>query len=350
MNGPIRTLAIKTAAAVGVAGGILLGAWVVWQLMDAILVVFTGVLIAIFLSAVSGAVGSRVHVSYPVSVGLVITAILALLVGLSFAYGPDLVRQTEQFATEVPRLARELGGRLSQETWGHWLVSGSQSGGNLMTGFTSRFSAVSLFSSVSGALAAALIAVAIGCYLAFDFRLYRRTLLRLAPLRAGDSTRTLIEMLSHDLRSWLVGRAVSMGIVAVMTVAGLLVLGVPMAVLLGLIAGLLAFVPYIGPIVSVIPAAILAFQQGGRMVLYVFALYLAIQLVESNLITPLVQKRAVRLPPALVLGWQFFAGILGGVPALIVATPLLVTVVASVRVLYLGESDGAGRDDSAEAA
>lgn len=123
--------------------------------------------------------------------------------------------------------------------------------------------------------------------------------------------------------------------VGTMTTVGLWLLGMPLATLLGLIAGILAFVPFFGPIISGILAVLLAFTEGPQDALYVAILFLVIQQVEGNILMPLLQRWAVKLPPILGLLSVVVFGILFGVAGVLLATPLMVVSMVLVRKLYV---------------
>lgn len=136
-----------------------------------------------------------------------------------------------------------------------------------------------------------------------------------------------------------------MAVIGVLTGFALWMIGVPLALMLGLLAGVLNFVPYIGPLLSFVPAALLALMQAPPLVVWVLALYVAIQALESYLVTPLVAQRSVSLPPALTITAQVLLGVVFGWLGLLLATPLTAVVLVLVQMLYLedvlGEEAGA---------
>lgn len=134
---------------------------------------------------------------------------------------------------------------------------------------------------------------------------------------------------------WLAGRAASMTVVGVLTWLTLWALGIPAPLILGFFAGLLSFIPNLGPILSIVPALLVALTVGPWYVLYVVLVYLGVQAVESNLITPLIQQEAVTVPPALLIVFQVSMGVLAGIWGMIVATPLLVVIMLLVQGLYV---------------
>jgi predicted PurR-regulated permease PerM len=145
----------------------------------------------------------------------------------------------------------------------------------------------------------------------------------------------VLDDLGHILRRWLLGRLLSMAVVGVMTWIGLALLGIRLALSLAVLAATLAFVPYIGPVLALLPAALLGLLQGPAMAGYVVALYLGVQLVESYLITPLIQRSTVALPPGLILATQVLMGALTGGLGVVLATPMLAALVVLTNRVYV---------------
>jgi predicted PurR-regulated permease PerM len=131
------------------------------------------------------------------------------------------------------------------------------------------------------------------------------------------------------------GQLVTMASVGILIGIGLTFLGVPLAGTLGLIAAVLSFIPSLGPLISVIPAIMLGLTISPSMGLWVCLLYLGVQILEANVITPLVQRKAISLPPAFVLGSELLMGLLLGGAGLAFATPLVAVVLVLVNMLYI---------------
>jgi len=175
------------------------------------------------------------------------------------------------------------------------------------------------------------------------------------PLPARPRAREVLAELKRTLGWWLLGRLCSMLVIGTATGVGLRLLGVPLALTLGLIAALLSFVPYIGPILAALPAVLIGLTQGPLQAFHVLLFYVGLQTLESYLFTPLVQRRAIALPPALQLAAQVLAGVLFGVIGLALATPLTAAGQVLVRMIYVegmlgdrGEvSPGAGASPNA---
>jgi predicted PurR-regulated permease PerM len=149
--------------------------------------------------------------------------------------------------------------------------------------------------------------------------------------RADAVLREIVDV----LRWWLIGKILSMILVGVLTTVGLWALDVPLALTFGLLAAALTFIPNFGPVLSVVPPAILALAEDPTRALQVGALYLAIQAVESYAITPLIQRRTVSMPPALTITSRIVLGVLVGGIGLAVATPLTAAAMTAVRMLYV---------------
>src|SRR5205085_10910881 len=124
--------------------------------------------------------------------------------------------------------------------------------------------------------------------------------------KSRQRAQRILDDTAAALRWWLLGQLIAMAVVGVITTVGLLIIGAPMAVPLGVLAMLLTFVPFVGAVVSAIPAVLLAFTRDSRMALYVVLVFLIAHVVEGYIVTPLIQHRLVYLPPAMILATQFF--------------------------------------------
>ena len=195
-----------------------------------------------------------------------------------------------------------------------------------------------IFSTTLGIFADFIIILFIGLYLAIEPGLYTRGVIRLAPASRRERARAVIDEVGNTLRWWLIGKAASMLVIGVLTAFGLWLLDVPLALTLGLLAAILTFIPNIGPILSVVPAALLALLHSPTRALYVILLYLGIQTIESYLLTPMVQRRTVQLPPALTIFAQVLLGVLVGGLGLALATPLTAAALVLVRMIYVEDT------------
>ena len=178
------------------------------------------------------------------------------------------------------------------------------------------------------------VVVAAGLFLAVDPDLYRRGFVRLLPRPHRERVNGALGEMAHTLRWWMVGTGISMSIIAVATTLALWAIGLPGFVALGVIAGLLQFIPNVGPLLSAVPAVGLALVVEPSKVVWVIVLYAAIQAIETNAITPLVMKRVIEVPPALALLFQSLMAIVFGFLGLLLAVPILAAVIVLVDRLY----------------
>lgn len=175
----------------------------------------------------------------------------------------------------------------------------------------------------------------IGLFLAYDPQTYRNGLVRLIPIKKRKRAQEVLDEVTSTLRWWLVGKFFSMAIIGFFTTIGLWLLGVPLAITLGLIAAILTFVPNLGAILATLPAVLIAASQDLDKAFYVVILYIVIQTVESNVITPTIQEKTISLPPALTISAQLLMAILVGGLGLVLATPLTAMLVVLLRMLYI---------------
>jgi predicted PurR-regulated permease PerM len=177
-----------------------------------------------------------------------------------------------------------------------------------------------------------------GIFMAARPGLYRRGLIKLVPEGGRDNAALALEDSWKALRLWLFGRLVSMVLVGLLTGLGLWWIGIPAALTLGIVAALLEFVPFLGPILAAIPAILLALAVDPTLFLWVVGLFLVIQQIEGNIIAPLVQQQAVELPPALLLFSLVAAGLVFGIVGILFAEPLTVVLFVLVKRLYVREA------------
>lgn len=179
---------------------------------------------------------------------------------------------------------------------------------------------------IIGAFTTIFLIIVLGIYFALEPRLYRRGLAWLMPLDRRDHFEGTAQLMGSSLRRLMAGRLLGMGVEGIATWILLELYGVPMAALLGLLTGLLAFLPNIGAPISGVLMILVGFSGGVDMGLYCIAVYLIVQTVDGYLIVPMVARKTVDLAPALVLGAQLIMGVLFGILGLALADPMVAMI------------------------
>lgn len=316
---------IRTLLALALAGVLL------WQFGTFLLLLFVAVLLAVGLNAPAALLARHTPVSYGWWLLIVILVMAAALAATSWAVAPAVAMQADEVRARVPELLELAESRLGQYQWGRDLLESNPGVGDVASSRGLWTGLAGAFSTTFGALANLVLILFVGLYLAVEPGLYQRGLLFLVPEDSRARVRALLTECGSVLRHWLFGTLLSMSIIGVLTFIGLTLLGVPLALILALIAALFAFVPNIGPVLAAVPAVLLSLLDGPRLALYVALLYIGVQTVESYLITPFIQRRTVSLPPALTITAQFLLGIMAGGLGLFVATPLAALGLTVVR-------------------
>lgn len=193
----------------------------------------------------------------------------------------------------------------------------------------------SMFKSTFGVVVNVVLILFVGLFLAVSPQTYRDGVVILFPPERRDRIQGLMNQLSDTLWHWLLGRFGSMVITGLGAWLVLALIGVPMAGTLGLISGLLTFIPNIGSLIAFCLAILIALPKGPTTAALVVPAFIGLQLVESYLITPLIQEQQVSLPPALLIAFQAIMGVLFGFLGAMVASPLLAASKVIVQELYV---------------
>lgn len=324
---------------VGVIGLFVTLLFFIWTVADVLLLIFLGILVAIALRTLAEAIARRTRLSPRWALFLVLLGISALLVVGGWLFIPELLRQTEQLFEQVNTAINQVEAFINQD-WGEGLpgriFEGEQSlpSPNLFTGLTGTFA------DTLGILANVLFVLFIGIFVAFDPGLYRRGIVSLVPLNGKQRAHEVVDSVVEGLQRWLLGRLISMVAIGVVVGVGLALLGVPLAPALGVLTGLLEFIPVVGPVLSAVPAILIAFTQDMMRALYVAVFFLIAQQLEGNVLTPIVQQKTVSLPPALTLAAVLVMGFLFGPLGVLVATPLAAVLFILVKLLYIEDTLG----------
>jgi predicted PurR-regulated permease PerM len=329
----------RVLVAAGITLSLIVVLWFVWQVLDILLIVFAGILLAVFLRSLANWLS---HIT-PLSVGwslAVVLLVLIALIGLGLWYlAPALGGQVNQLIETLPQSVEQLRQYIEAQGWGQQLTASLPSPDEVMPNQSDLLSRLTgVFSTTLGALTNLMIIFFIGVYMAAQPRLYINGFIRLFPIAERERIREVVSAVGSTLQRWLIGRVIGMVVIGLLTTLGLWLLGIPLALILGLLAGLSEFVPYIGPLVALVPALLLGLLEGPTTALYILLLFSGIQLLESYLLTPLIERQAVYLPPAMTITVQLAFGLLIGGLGLLIATPLSAAVMVIIQMLYIQDT------------
>ena len=310
-------------------------AYVLWMLIDLLLLLFACTLVSLILLTITNALRRRTRLPFAIALGLTILGLLVLIVGAFAFFGTTLQGEFAELAARLPAAWVNLQARLETTRIGAAVLERAQ--GLAPSGQALVNAATTALAAVGGGLSGFAIVLIGGIYLAAQPTLYATGLLRLIPSRAQTPAAETLDAISVSLRNWLKGQVLGMLFVGAATGLGLWLVGVPAAWAIGLVAGFAEFVPYLGILLAGIPAVVLAFGQGTDTGLWTIGVLIAVQQVQGNLVMPLLQNRMVDLPPAVTIFGIIAAGILFGVAGVLLATPLTIVVLVLIRRLYLEE-------------
>lgn len=330
-----RSFSWQPIAVIGIVIALTIALLILWFASYIFLVIFAAILFAILVDGLAMLMIQWISLPRGLARGVVIVLLLVAVAAFLTLAGPRVSSQLSQLADQLPRSIEQLSELIKAQPWGSLLDQ-------LNLTEHLKPSATEILADISGVFSTAFTVIAnifviffIGMYLALQPDLYVRGLMHLIPKNRRERGEAVLIALGHALRWWLVGRFAAMAAVGILTTLSLALIHTPLALVLGVIAGLFSFVPYIGPIASVVPAVLIGLTKSPLMALYVLIIYSLVLFTEGNFLTPLIQKRAVSLPPAILLSMQFAMGIFYGVIGLLLATPLAVALIVLIQMLYV---------------
>ena len=326
---------------------IAIGLLMVWKLSFVLLMGFAGVLVAIALRMSANYLSRWLPISPTVGVFLVMALVIVALMALIMNAGPQITQQMRQLIAALPEAWRQVMAWLSSSTLGNLVIDqvsegarAAQSGAEAARPSASTFTGILGFlrgtlNAATGSIANLVLIVTVAIFLAINPGPYIQGALQLVPIHHRARAADILKELGDKLWSWLAGQSLDMLVVAAMSGFGLWMLGIPLALALGIIAGITNAIPYIGPFLGGTPAVLFALTQGPRDALYVLILFIVIQQLEGNVIMPLIQRNAAGLPPVMTIFGVIAFGVLFGLAGLLVATPLMVVAMVLVQRLYI---------------
>jgi predicted PurR-regulated permease PerM len=305
---------------------------VLWLLSDLLLILFAAILIAIVLRAIADPISSTLRVGEAwglLAAGLLVVGVVG---GTLYLFGSELAAQLQSLSDLLSPALSRLATDLHLGSWAD-VLNGARSATGGVGNMVTRL--LSWSTTVLGSLASLAIAVWGGIYLAVAPGVYLAGFLKLVPPSLHDQAALTLDDCGNALRRWMQAQLLAMAAVGTMTTFGLIAVGVPSPLALGLIAGVAESVPYLGPIAAAVPALVVASSQDWQTVGWTLALYVFVQSLESNLIMPMLASRSVAIAPAVAIFSITAMGILFGPLGLLLGFPLTVVLDVAVRRLYV---------------
>jgi predicted PurR-regulated permease PerM len=335
-SGPEAGFRKKVWIAASITALLVIFIWIIKAIFNLLLLILAAVLIALYFRGLADLLHRKLQLPRPVSLPVAIISTLLLLLLFFWFTGSRIQQQVTALSDTIPTAAAMLKEKISAHPVGRnvleKMTSGEQAG---KAGAIAR----SFFTSTFGVLGDIYVVVFLGIFFTASPRVYTEGILKLVPLLHRKQARDIMNRISGDLTRWLKGKLLAMLVVAVLTAIGLLIIGVPMIFALALIAGVLNFIPNFGPLLAMVPAVLVGLLEGPGTAALVAGLYILVQVLESNFITPQIQKKLISIPPALIITAQLFMGILTGGWGILLATPVTVMLIILVHELYIKKQD-----------
>ncbi len=302
--------------------GVIAGAALVVLLIQPILFIMGSIVIAVMLDGGTRLLGRVLPFRRGYRLAIVTLAVVMFVAWTVYLTGT----QVSQQAAQLPALIESQIARIQAWTSSHGIDLGLtelRQAGQQLLGSVGRVTAI--LSSAAGILSSLVMMMVLAIFLAVEPNVYSRGLTWFIPLAHREEAHDILDKAGWTLRRLMAGRLVGMMATGAFTGSLLMVGGVPMATLLGVLTFILAFLPNIGAIISGVLITLVGFSVDVQHGLFAIGVYFTVQIVESYFITPTVARRAVDMPPALVLGAQILFGALFGILGLALADPLLAT-------------------------
>ncbi|MGY8633852.1 AI-2E family transporter [Bradyrhizobium sp. 14AA] len=339
------------AISVGGIGVVLFTAMLVftWYFAATVLLIFTGMLLGVALNALTGALGRRVHLPHAVRLAIVCIVLAMLLAGVAYLGGATIAEQASLLSKTIksqitnvrsfleshgidtsffdlgngaPAAATDAASTPAPNPGSHGGLPGgagalASSGGAIVSQtFKLLFGAISAVGNI-------FIVLFLGLAFAAQPSAYHDGLLFLAPAKYRTRVTLIIDRIGETLERWLIAQIIVMIAVGAVTWIGLAVIGIPGSFILGIQAGLLAFIPTVGAIIAGVVVVLASLASGWIPALSAFLLFMGVHAMESYVLTPILQRQALDIPPATLFAFQILLGVVFGIWGLALALPLV---------------------------
>jgi predicted PurR-regulated permease PerM len=322
-----------------------------WHFAATLFLIFAGMLLGVALNAMTGLLGRAVKLPQPLRLTIVCLVLAGMLSGVVFLGGTTIAQQ----ATVLSNTIKSQLGNVKSFLEDHGVDTGffdlnaftaTPSGASAATAAPATSTPHSLpsasaiassggailgqtFKVILGAVSAVgnfFIVLFLGLAFAVQPSVYRNGLLFMAPAKHRARATIIIDRIGDTLERWLIAQIITMAAVFFVTWIGLAIIGIPSSFILGIQAGLLAFIPTVGAILGGLIVVLASFASGWVAALSAFILFLGVHALESYVLTPIIQRQALDIPPATLFAFQILLGVVFGIWGLALALPLMAIV------------------------
>lgn len=298
---------------------------------NVLLMVLAGSLIATYFHGLGDIIQRRTRMRRKFAMIISILGSFALLAVLLWFMGTKIQSQVTELSHKLPATVANVKASLNKTPTGQKILENFSDDGpqKMMT------TAQSFFTTSFGVIGDLYIILFLGIFLTANPSLYKNGILMLVPHQKREMGTHIINRISLSLKGWLKGMLTSMVLIAFLLTIAFTIVGLPVALVLALITGLLELIPNLGSLIAMIPGVLLAFTISTKTAIIVALIYIACQTIVANIVTPLIQRKMINLPPALTLISQLIMGTLSGALGIILAVPLLAILIILVEELYV---------------
>lgn len=311
-------------------------ALIVWYAHDTLLLVFAGILLSLVLRRAAEWTAKTFRTRIVLAVW--VTGVVGLIVvGAGVAgLGNAVAAQIATLRDILPGAISDVVQHLRTMPIGIWIANNLPNASALSPDMGHLLSrAGGILSGALGAIVAILVIVFVSIAGALEPDLYLNGIVQLFPASRRARIRSVLIETGHTLCTWFAARLLTMAVTATLVTVGLTILHIPLAFGLGILAGVLAFIPNIGAFIAAAPAVVLAFVQSPTAAVAVAIMYVVVHVLDDFLVAPTVERRLVKLPPILTLVAQIILGVAAGAVGVMLAAPLVAASIVIVRRLWV---------------
>jgi predicted PurR-regulated permease PerM len=309
--------------------------FLLWLLFDVVLIVVGATLVAVLLRLGAEPLVRQFKIPQHLALTLSGFFIAGVIGGAAYLFGSHIGSELQDVLQRANEAQKGIVANLQQSKFGNMLLSHVVGANLSVTQILTR-----VFTISANFVEALVITVLTGIYFAAQPSLYRSGLIKLFPRRWRANAAETVDDIGSALRLWLLGQLLQMLIVGLLSAFATWLIGLPSPLALGLIAGILEFIPYLGPILAAIPAILVATTKDFDAVIWTIVAYVIIHQTEGNLLVPIIQRHMVSIPPALILLGIVTISFVFGTVAMIFAAPIAVILFVLVKKLYVRDSLG----------